>query len=131
MKRILLILLIVVPALEILTMIQVGKIIGGWLTFFLIIGLSALGVYLLSVQGRYTLQQIRNQMEMGMLPGEALLDGACILVGGILLVLPGFLSDALGLLLLIPFARAIPKLLIKAWLLRLIQRGNVTLYRRW
>jgi UPF0716 protein FxsA len=128
--RIFLLLFIVVPALEIYTLIQVGQLIGGWPTFFLIVGLSALGAYLLKVQGRQTLHQIRREMEMGMLPGETLLDGACILVGGILLLMPGFLTDVPGLLLLLPFARAIPKRLIKIWLMKMMQKGRFTIFRR-
>ncbi|PWK13877.1 FxsA family protein [Tumebacillus permanentifrigoris] len=130
MMRILLILLIVVPALEIFTMIQVGQVIGGWPTFFLIVACSFLGAYLLKQQGIRTLNQIRQELSMGMIPGEALLDGACILVGGTLLLTPGFVTDIFGLVLVLPGIRAPFKSLIKIWLLRLASKGRITYYRR-
>jgi UPF0716 protein FxsA len=130
MIRILTLLFIVVPALEILTLIQVGHVIGGWPTFFLIVGLSLLGAYLLKVQGLRTLQQIRHELSMGMIPGESLLDGALILVGGVLLLTPGFLSDVVGLILLLPPMRLLVKPLLKVWLQRQMQRGRFITYRR-
>ncbi|ASS74517.1 membrane protein FxsA [Tumebacillus algifaecis] len=130
MMRIFLILIIVVPALEIFTMIQVGQVIGGWQTFLLIIGTSVLGAYLLKVQGRSTWRQINRDMEMRVLPGDSLLDGACVVVGGTLLLVPGFLSDIVGLLMLLPGLREIPKHLIKLYLMRMMQKGNFSIYRK-
>ncbi|TCP53755.1 UPF0716 protein FxsA [Tumebacillus sp. BK434] len=130
MKRLFLLLIIAVPALEIFTLIQVGHIIGGWLTFFLVIGMSGLGVYLLTVQGRYIMQQIRREMQMGQLPGDSLLNGACLLVGGTLLLIPGLLSDLIGMLLLLPGVRELPKSLIKLYLMKMMQKGNYVFYRR-
>lgn len=130
MMRLFFILIIVVPALEIFTLIQVGQVIGGWLTFFLVIGMSALGAYLLKVQGRNTMRQISREMQMGSLPGDSLLDGACLLVGGTLLLTPGFLTDIVGMLLLLPGARELPKRLIKAYLMKMMQNGNFSFTRR-
>jgi UPF0716 protein FxsA len=122
---------LVVPALEIFTIIQVGQVIGGWPTFFLIVGLSFLGAYLVKVQGRRTLRQIQRDLTSGVMPGDALLDGACLLVGGTLLLTPGFLTDALGLFLLLPGMRQVVKRLIKLWLVKKLRSGNWTIYRRW
>lgn len=130
MFRILFLLFIIVPALEVMTLIQVGGLIGFWPTFFLIIGLSLLGAYLLKAQGKATLMQIRQEMSMGMLPGGSLLDGACILVGGTLLLTPGFLTDAMGLLLMLPFMRTPLKHLIQKWLMKRMRDGNFMVYRR-
>jgi UPF0716 protein FxsA len=130
MLRILLLLFIVVPALEIVTIIQVGQVIGGWPTFFLIVAMSLLGAYLVKVQGLRVWKQIRDEMAMGMIPGESLLDGACVLVGGTLLLTPGFLTDALGLLMLLPFLRGFFKGLLKVWLFRLMSRGQFFIHRR-
>jgi UPF0716 protein FxsA len=129
MRRILLLLFIIVPALEMYTIIQVGSAIGGWPTFLLIIGMGFMGAYLLKRQGLRTLQQIRDELSMGIPPGDTLLEGACILIGGTLLLSPGFLTDIIGVLLLIPFLRRPVKALLKRWLLRLMQSRRFTIYR--
>jgi UPF0716 protein FxsA len=130
MLRFLLLLFIVVPALEIVTIIEVGKVIGGWPTFVIIVALSLFGAYIVKVQGLRVWKQIREEMAMGLIPGESLLDGACVLVGGTLLLTPGFLTDVLGLLLLLPFLRGFFKRLIKLLLFRLMSRGQFFIHRR-
>ncbi|MCX7570677.1 membrane protein FxsA [Tumebacillus sp. DT12] len=130
MKRILLILFIVIPALEVFTLIQVGQVIGGWPTFFLIVGISFLGAYLVKQQGMRTLAQVRHELASGMIPGESLLDGACILVGGTLLLTPGFLTDMAGFVLLLPFVRTPVKAILKVWLMKQMQNGRFLYYRR-
>jgi len=130
MVRILALLFIIVPAIEIFLLIQVGQVIGGWPTFFLVIGLSLAGAYLLKVQGRHTLMQLRRELSMGAMPGETLLDGACLLVGGTLLLTPGFFTDIFGLMLLLPGFRGIFKRLIKNWLMQQIQKGRFISFRR-
>lgn len=130
MLRVLLLLFIVVPALEIVTIIQVGKVIGAWPTFVSIVALSLLGAYLVKKQGMRVWKQIREETSMGMIPGDSLLDGACVLVGGTLLMTPGFITDALGLLLLLPFLRGFFKGLLKMWLFKIVSRGQIRMYRR-
>lgn len=129
MRRILFLLFIIVPALEMYTIIRVGSAIGGWPTFLLIISMGFAGAYLMKRQGMRTLQQIRYELSMGIPPGDTLLDGACILIGGTMLLSPGFLTDIVGLLLLVPFLRRPVKALLKRWLLRLMQSGRFTIYR--
>lgn len=130
MKRWLLFLLIVIPVLEIMIFMQIGHVIGGGLTFLLVIASSVLGAYLLKKQGMRTINLLRQEVAMGMIPGETLLDGACVLAGGILLLVPGFLTDVLGLLLILPIVRAPFKGLLKLWLVRLLTKGRITVYRR-
>ncbi|KEO82065.1 FxsA family protein [Tumebacillus flagellatus] len=130
MSRVLLFVLIVVPALEIFTIIGVGHAIGGWPTFLLIVLSSLLGAYLLKTQGVRTWNQIRREFSMGMLPGASLLDGVCVLVGGTLLLTPGFLTDVFGLILLVPGVRNVLKPVLKILLLRLLSKGRITYYRR-
>lgn len=129
MRRLLFLLFIIVPALEIFTIIQVGGVIGGWPTFLLIIGVSLAGAYLLKSQGMRTLQQIRTELSMGIPPGDTLLDGACILIGGTLLLTPGFVTDIFGLVLLLPFLRRPVKAMLKRGLMRMMQSGRFTIYR--
>ena len=121
----LLILFIVVPAVELILLIQMGRWIGTLPTVGLIVLTGIVGAYLARQQGVQVLRRIQQQVQSGQMPGEALLDGAMILVAGAVLMTPGVLTDALGFLLLIPQSR---KLLHKAaWrqMKRMVDRGQV------
>jgi len=130
MRRYLFLLFLIIPALEILAIVQVGSVIGGWPTFFLIIGMSFLGAVLVKQEGKRTWGAIQRDLASGIPPGESLLDGACVLVGGALLLTPGFLTDALGLVLLVPFMRRPFKQLLKRWLFKIMQNGSFVTFRR-
>ena len=128
--RILLILFIVVPAIELWGLISIGKVIGGWNTVALVILTGFLGAWLAKRQGLQVIQLVRLQLSRGQMPTEALIDGALVLVGGVLLLSPGFFSDCLGLLLLIPYTRMIVRHFLKLWLWRLISTGRIHLFFR-
>jgi UPF0716 protein FxsA len=128
MFRILVILMIVVPAIEIWGIIKASQWIGGWQTFLLIIGTGAVGAFLAKREGLKVWNQARYRMSQGQIPGDALLDGICIFAGGLLLLTPGFLTDTAGFLLVLPITRYwIKKLLLKKiW--DLMQNGNYSFY---
>jgi UPF0716 protein FxsA len=128
--RLLLLLFIVVPIVEIYVLIQVGKVIGGWTTILLILLTSALGAYLAKTQGRITWQRMQMELSMGRPPGDSLLDGISVLIGGMLLLTPGFVTDAMGLLLLLPITREPIKRVLRRWLERQLQKGNWIYYRK-
>lgn len=131
MFRILFVLFIVVPAIELWGIISIGKVIGGWNTVALVILTGFLGAWLAKRQGLQVIRLVQLQLSRGQMPTEALIDGALVLVGGILLMSPGFFSDLLGLLLLIPYTRMIVRHLLKLWLWRLISTGRIhLLFRR-
>lgn len=130
MFRILILTLIAVPALEIWGFITAGKVIGSWPTVLLVIVTGVAGGYLARWQGLQTLNLARIQLSRGELPGDALLDGVCILAGGLLLLAPGFFTDALGLLLLIPYTRGMVKLLLKRKLAQWMDDGRIHWYLR-
>ncbi|EIJ44354.1 protein affecting phage T7 exclusion by the F plasmid [Beggiatoa alba B18LD] len=98
-------LFIIVPMIEIYLLITVGNLIGIFPTIFLVIGMAATGVYLLRVQGLATVQNLRNSLTRGEEPTEPLLNGLLILLGGVLLLTPGFLTDFFALFCLVPFTR--------------------------
>jgi UPF0716 protein FxsA len=98
-------LLLFVPVVEIAVFIVVGGRIGIAATLGLILVTAVIGSILLRVQGLATLQRIRQSMEEGRLPGRELGNGAMILVAGILLLTPGFVTDALGFALFVPAVR--------------------------
>jgi len=101
----LLFLFILVPILEIYLLITVGSIIGGLPTILLVVFTAILGTYLLRIQGLTTLQNMQKALEQGQVPAFALLEGIFILLGGALLLTPGFFTDAVGFACLIPNLR--------------------------
>lgn len=123
--RIIILLLLVVPALEIWGLITVGGWIGPWPTVLLVIATGVVGGYLAKWQGLQALRLAQIQLRNNDLPGEAILDGICILCGGLLLLAPGFFTDVAGLVLLIPFTRGMMKHIIKKNLTRMMQSGTI------
>jgi UPF0716 protein FxsA len=129
MFRVLILLLIVIPAAELWGLISVGKWIGAWYTIGLVILTGIVGAWLAKKEGLQTLRLVRLQLAKGEIPGQAVMDGICILVGGTLLLTPGFITDAIGFFLLIPYSRNIVKAWMKRWFEKWIQRGNITIIR--
>lgn len=130
MFRVLVVAMIVIPALEIWGLFQIGKLIGGWQTFALIVFTGFVGAAMARREGRRVWEYAQYQMRTGQVPAESILDGICIFAGGLLLLTPGFLTDALGFLLVLPLSRPV----FKAWILILIKkymdRGNFQLFWR-
>jgi UPF0716 protein FxsA len=96
-----------IPLIEIYLFIQVGGAIGVWSTIGLVILTAFIGTALLRQQGLATLARAQSELDQQHLPVRELFDGVCLLVGGLLLLTPGFLTDTLGFALLIPPLRAI------------------------
>jgi UPF0716 protein FxsA len=100
------VLLIGVPLLEIYVVIEVGRAIGVLDTLALLILDALLGTILMRSQGRAVWRSARQTLAAGRAPGREILDGALVIVGGAFLIAPGFITDILGALLLIPLTRA-------------------------
>lgn len=98
-------LLLVIPIMEIAVFIAVGKEIGLWPTLAMVLATAVMGSLLLRHQGFRLLGEIRSKMEAGALPGRALVHGVMLLLAGILLLTPGFVTDFCGFLLFIPPVR--------------------------
>ncbi len=99
--------LIGLPLLDIATLILIGQRIGAWRTVALVVLSAFSGVLLIRSQGLAILTQARKALTAGSFPARQVFDGACVLIGGILLIVPGFASDALGLMLLLPPCRTL------------------------
>ena len=127
--RWIMLLIIVIPALEIALLISAGNIIGVLPTILLIIGTGVLGAYLAKSQGLQALRNVQNQMGLQQPPGDTIIDGLCILIGGVVLLTPGFITDAIGFLLLFPFTRNRMKPFIYKWIRRRMNKGNLIIYR--
>lgn len=127
--RYLILLLILIPAGEIGVLLLSGEIIGIVPTILMIIFTGIVGAYLAKKQGLETIRRAQEQLNRGMIPGEALLDGICILVGGVLLLSPGFITDVFGIVLLAPPTRKYVKKLLTKTLTKWLNNGNVTIIR--
>ena len=119
-----------VPVLELWLLIEVGKIIGTWPTVLIVASTGFFGVMLAKSQGLSVIRRLTSDMEMGDLPGEQLMDGACILVGGAFLLTPGLVTDALGFSLLIPFTRRFIKNIVRRYLKRKMDEGTFFMFWR-
>ncbi len=108
-------LFIVVPILELYVIIKVGGLIGVLPTLALLLVMSLLGATLLRHQGRNAWQRFNAALAERRFPGREVADGLMITIGGALLLTPGFITDAVGLLLLLPPTRAIARGLLRAY----------------
>ena len=102
----LVLLFIVVPIVELYVIIQVGHALGVFNTLALLVLISFLGAWLMKREGLGTWRRAQRQIDAGTVPGRELVDGALIVLAGALLLAPGFVTDIVGLLLLLPPVRA-------------------------
>ena len=107
----------IIPVVEIYLLIQIGTIFGALTSIALVIVTGLLGAYLARIQGLQTLFRIQESMREGQMPSGEQLDALLIGIAGLVLLTPGFLTDAFGFLLLIPNTRTA----IKQWLHRQIE----------
>jgi len=122
--------LILVPIIEICVVLLSGKLIGAFPTLVLIVVTGILGVYLAKTRGFKAFQQLKIAIERGQAPGDAIIDGVLTFIGSIMLVLPGFISDIIGILLVTPIARKLFKPIIYYWLRKKIKKGQIILIQK-
>jgi UPF0716 protein FxsA len=113
MPLFLIVLFIVVPIAELYVIIQVGQLIGLWPTLILLLADALLGSFLLKHQGREAWRRFNKALAERRFPGKEVVDGVLVVIGGTLLLTPGFLTDIVGLFLLIPPTRAIARRVLK------------------
>lgn len=118
-------LFLIVPLVELYLLIKVGGIIGALNTVLIILITATLGAYLAKSQGLLVLRQIGEATSQGYMPGNELLHGFFVLIGGIALLTPGFITDAIGFSMLIPQIRRIYVERAKKMLKKRIERGDV------
>ncbi len=102
MVGLILLLMIAVPIVEIAVFIQAGEILGLWPTLAGVVLTAAIGAALLRRQGLATLKRAQESMNAGRPPVAELFDGLCLAIAGLLLLTPGFVTDAVGFLLFVP-----------------------------
>ncbi len=128
------ILFAVLPIIEIMVLVNVTQEIGGWNTFFLVVATAFIGAYLVRQQGLATLTQAQRKMQAGGLPETEMAEGLLLVIAGVLLVTPGFITDGLGFLLSLPMTRPlIAKALLKKMTVKMAssQGAGFHSYQQW
>jgi UPF0716 protein FxsA len=101
-----------VPLVEIWVLIQVGQVIGPWWTILLLVLASLIGTFLIRSEGGKAWRALTEALQSGRMPARELADGALILIGGTLMLTPGFVTDAVGILLILPLTRPVARRLL-------------------
>jgi UPF0716 protein FxsA len=121
MLPVLVVLFVLVPIAELAVIIEVGSLIGVWLTIALLIADSVLGSVLMRSQGRAAWRRFNAALVEGRPPAREVLDGVLVIFGGALLLTPGFITDVFGLAFLLPPTRAVlRRLLVRRFALRMV-----------
>jgi len=103
---------VVVPIAEIWFILQVGQVVGPWWTIVLLVLDSMLGAWLIRREGARAWRALREALQGGRMPAREIADGALILIGGTLMLSPGFLLDVVGIVLILPFTRPLARRLL-------------------
>jgi len=103
---------VLIPLVEIWAILQVGQLVGPWWTIALLVLDSMVGAWLIKREGGRAWQALRQALQGGRMPAKELADGALILIGGTLMLSPGFVLDVVGILLILPFTRPVARRLL-------------------
>jgi len=117
-----LILIIGLPVLEIYFLIEVGSIIGALPTIAMTLFTAIAGIYLIRIQGLYTVQKMQASMQQGQVPAIELIEGVMLFIAALMLLIPGFFTDTVGFILLIPPLRT---MLAKLWIANKISTAQM------
>lgn len=118
-------LFVLVPILELVILIRLGQFVGLWPTVAIVLLTGAVGAVLARLEGMRVLLQFQREVAAGRLPGQAMLDGISVMLGGVLLLTPGFLTDIAGLSLLFPPTRRWIQRFVRKRLERGIAEGSI------
>jgi len=116
MGAVLLLVFLVVPIVELAVIIQVGQVLGVAPTLALLIVMSVLGAWLMKREGLGVIRRAKQQASSGRVPGKEVADGFLIVLGGALMLTPGFVTDGVGIALLLPPVRAVVRPVLLAQL---------------
>ena len=125
----LLLLFTLLPMTELVLLIKIGHHIGLLNTISIVIITGISGASLARWQGLTVIREVQNQLSVGIMPKEEILDGIIILAGGLLLLTPGLITDFIGLVAIIPITRKWIKYLVKKKLARMIDEGRFQINR--
>ncbi len=111
-------LFIVLPLVEILILVKIGMVTSLWVPIAIVVVTGVVGTALARREGWKVLERIREDARVGKMPADSLIDGFLVLLAGILFVLPGLLTDVVGIVLLFPPSRLLVKRGVAAWFKR-------------
>ncbi|WP_127576304.1 FxsA family protein [Paenibacillus barengoltzii] len=123
-------LIVLIPIVEFWGYMYVGEKLGVGKTIFLTLATSVIGGLMMQFEGRKVLADARAQMSGGQLPGRMVLDGLCVFAGGILLLIPGFITDIIGFTMVFPLTRILYRSPLMKWVSKKIKDGTITYFRR-
>jgi UPF0716 protein FxsA len=106
--------LLIVPVVEIAAIIAVGRVIGGWQTLLLLLLESLLGAWIVKREGARSWAALQEALRSGRMPSRQLADAALVLIGGTLLLTPGFVTDIFGFFFILPLTRPIARVWLEA-----------------
>lgn len=119
----LLLLFTIVPAIELFLLIELGKLIGAVETVLIIVATGSVGAFLAKREGLGVVRQLQQDTTQGLPPGDRIVEGLLVLVGGVLLITPGVLTDVTGFVLIMPWSRRFLAPRIKDWATRKLLEG--------
>ena len=115
----------IIPIIELAILIELGSRIGSTIIVTLIITTGMAGALLARNQGLYVLRQLQSSIQRIQSPADPIIDGVLVLIGGLLLLTPGILTDAIGFLILFPFSRQSLRNFLKSIILRRVNRETI------
>lgn len=130
MRKWIVALIVIVPIIEFWGYIEVAERLGVGKTIFLTLATSIIGGLMMQFEGRKVMIDAKQQMTDGQVPGRMMLDGLCVFGGGILLLMPGFITDLIGFLLVFPLTRPLFRVVLLKWIGKKLKDGSFTIYRR-
>ncbi len=130
MRKWIAVLIVVVPMVEFWGYVEVGERLGVGKTIFLTLATSVIGALMMQFEGRKVLADAKAQMNGRQIPGKMMIEGMCVFGGGILLLIPGFVTDIIGFTMVFPLTRPLYRLLLTKWIGKKIKDGSITFFRR-
>ncbi len=124
-------LFLMVPIIEILIYVELSRLTNIGFTIFMIIITGIVGAFLAKREGFKVIRAIQEELNCGHIPGNHLIEAFLILIGGLLLMMPGLISDIAGIFFLVPFTRGIAREYIKKRLRRWIDSGKINFFLRY
>jgi len=122
--------IVIVPLVEFWGYVWVGERLGVGKTIFLTLATSVIGLLMMQFEGRKLMADAKSQMIGNQIPGKMMIEGLCVFGGGILLLIPGFVTDAIGFTMVFPLTRPLYRLLLMKWIGKKIKDGTITFFRR-
>ena len=118
-----------IPVIELYLLIKIGAVIGGFNAILIVIATGFFGAWLARMEGMQTMLRVRSSLNQGIMPADDLIDALIILIAGIILITPGFLTDVGGLLLLWPVTRKQFKTVLTKKFNEMQSRGTIDITR--